>query len=216
MKTQLPLCTFCKSANIQRLVGVWQCLDCQETFSAPLIDQDPKPRKHGKTLATQRTLRHFEKNGWMCAIVEKWLPPRGKMKFGVRKDVWAFGDVLVCRAPVENVCKNCFGSGKSSTVKGDPCTDCQGRGMTQMIPGRTALVQCFPDSGFSEHRAKVLSLPQAKLWLLSGNKIFLNGWRFGGARGERKGWILREEEITLKHFVGQSSTGKNNDRKENS
>lgn len=50
-----------------------------------------------KTLATQRTLKLFRDEGWNCAIVEKWLPARGEMKFGIRQDVWGFGDILACR-----------------------------------------------------------------------------------------------------------------------
>lgn len=50
-----------------------------------------------KTLATQRSLKYLRDNGWQCAIVEKWIPPRGNMKFGIRQDVWGFGDILACR-----------------------------------------------------------------------------------------------------------------------
>ena len=50
-----------------------------------------------KTKAKQRSMKHLRDNGWQVADVEKWIPPRGKMKFGVRKDVWGFGDILACR-----------------------------------------------------------------------------------------------------------------------
>lgn len=49
---------------------------------------------------TQRSIAHLKKLGWVVASVEKWLPPRGEMKFGVRQDVFGFGDLLACH-PVE-------------------------------------------------------------------------------------------------------------------
>jgi hypothetical protein len=123
-----------------------------------------------KTHATQRSLRHLEAHGWQCAIVEKWIPARGKMKFGIRRDVWGFGDLLVCRPPVQ--------------VNG-----------IQVIPGRTALIQCFPDARFKDHREKMLGTPEIalalNLWKLAGNKVFLHGWR----KTKSMGWILHEEEI---------------------
>jgi hypothetical protein len=45
---------------------------------------------------TARTLAYYRKQGFSASVVEKWLPPRGTMKFGRRIDVWGFGDVLVC------------------------------------------------------------------------------------------------------------------------
>ncbi len=50
-----------------------------------------------KTKAVQRSLNYLRGNGWQAAIVERWIPPRGKMKFGVRIDVWGFGDILACK-----------------------------------------------------------------------------------------------------------------------
>jgi hypothetical protein len=49
-----------------------------------------------KTNAKQRSMKYLRDRGWVVADVEKWIPPRGAMKFGVRKDVWGFGDLLVC------------------------------------------------------------------------------------------------------------------------
>lgn len=59
-------------------------------------------RATNKSKPVQRSKKELEKNGWTVAIVEKWIPPRGEMKFGVRKDVWGFGDLLACRPGLEN------------------------------------------------------------------------------------------------------------------
>jgi hypothetical protein len=50
-----------------------------------------------KTKANQRSLKHLRDLGWMACIVERWIPPRGKMKFGVRIDAFSMGDILACR-----------------------------------------------------------------------------------------------------------------------
>jgi len=126
----------------------------------------------GKTNATQRSLNHLRKNGWIAHVVEKWIPPRGTMKFGVRIDVWAFGDILICRAPV--------------TVNGQVA-----------VPGRTALVQCFPEARFKDHREKLKGIPEVEIWKAAGNKVYLHGWSLrpkGGVRGAKKIWMLHEEE----------------------
>jgi hypothetical protein len=129
-------------------------------------------KKHGKTKPTQRSLKHLRENGWTVHIVEKYLPPRGGMKFGVRIDVYGFGDILACR-------------GEMKVIDGDP------------IPGRIALIQTTTGHGgnFAAHRDKILAIPEFYEWKKSGGKVFLHGWRFGGARGEKKRWILREEEL---------------------
>ena len=121
-----------------------------------------------KTLATQRTLKLLRDEGWICAVVEKWLPPRGEMKFGIRIDVWNFGDIIACRPMDKEI----------------------------------ALVQCFPDSGgkagFDAHRVKTFAIPEAKIWLRCGGKIFLYGWKPKLKSDTAPGnWRWKREEIVL-------------------
>lgn len=44
-----------------------------------------------KTSPTQRTLAWLRERGAQAAVVEKWIPQTMQ-----RKDVWGFGDILVC------------------------------------------------------------------------------------------------------------------------
>jgi hypothetical protein len=123
-----------------------------------------------KTLATQRSLKHLRKNGWQCAIVEKWLPPRGKMKFGIRQDVWGFGDILACN-PEE-------------VLKGEDCG--------------IMLVQTFPLARWKDHWEKLLAIPELKVWQEAGGRVVMHGWAFkpkDGIRGAKKVWTLREEQL---------------------
>ena len=124
-----------------------------------------------KTLATQRSLAYLRKNGWQAAIVEKWIPPRGKMRFGVRVDVWGFGDILACRA-------NASEAG--------------------VVYGQIALVQTFPVARWKDHAIKLLHIPELHQWKHCGGLVLLHGWAFkpkDGVRGARKTWQLRQESL---------------------
>lgn len=121
------------------------------------------------TLAKQRSMKHLKREGWTVADVEKWIPPRGEMKFGVRKDVWGFGDILACRG-------------------GD------GSKLAKM----TALVQTFPLARWNDHVVKIAGLREAGDWKAAGNLILLHGWALkpkDGVRGAKKVWTLREAVI---------------------
>lgn len=121
-----------------------------------------------KTLATQRSLRYLEKRGWQCAVVEKWIPPRGKMKFGVRKDVWGFGDILAC---------------KSTGFRNED---------------QIALIQTFPLARWKDHIEKMIEIRELKIWKAAGGLVFVHGWALkpkGGVRGAKKVWTLREEVL---------------------
>jgi len=128
---------------------------------------------------TQRSLAYLRKNGWTVCIVEKWIPPRGKMPFGVRIDAFGFGDLLACKPGV-----NFDAPAKIMKV------------------GSIALIQTTgaPSSGgwFAQHKAKILAIPEFQKWKDAGGIVLLHGWRKGpkdGVRGARKVWTLREEVL---------------------
>lgn len=131
-----------------------------------------------KTLATQRSLKYLRDNGWICHIVEKYIKYPG-MPFGKRIDAFGIGDLLACRPP------------KWELVDSKP---------EIVRPAAIALVQCFPNNsgtGFADHRAKILAIPEAEIWIRSGGKILLQGWRKGGPRGAVKRWQMKEEEVVI-------------------
>lgn len=117
----------------------------------------------------QRSLQHLRENGWTVAIVEKWIPPRGKMPFGVRQDVWGFGDLLACR-PRKQIGPFYYDSA-------------------------VALVQTTAASGHAAHKAKILAIPEFHQWKEAGGLVFLHSWGKKGPRGKRKVWTLREEQL---------------------
>ena len=129
-----------------------------------------------KTQAMQRSLAYLRANGWQCARVERW-QMRPQAKFGVRIDVWGFGDILAC-FPSPPKFHTSIG-----TVK---------------IPGQIALVQTFPAGGWTKHVEK-LQTPEIKkaieTWKASGGIVLLHGWKKSGPRGKKKVWNVREEEV---------------------
>jgi hypothetical protein len=118
-----------------------------------------------KTSPTQRSLAHLRKNGWTACVVEKWIPPRGTMKFGRRIDAFGFGDILACR-------------------RGEPA-----------LFGDIALVQTTVMSSMAAHKAKILALSEFQKWKDADGVVVLHGWAKRGPRGKRKLWTLKEEVL---------------------
>lgn len=61
-------------------------------------------------------------------------------------------------------------------------------------------VQTTSTGNMSKRIAKILGIPEAKVWLECGNRIIVQGWSKKGKAGTRKLWTLKETEITLADF----------------
>lgn len=62
------------------------------------------------------------------------------------------------------------------------------------------MIQSCTGTDHSKRKDKILSLGKALGWIRAGGKILLVSWRLAGARGERKLWTAREEEIKIPDF----------------
>lgn len=58
-------------------------------------------------------------------------------------------------------------------------------------------VQITTSSNLAARRTKLMALNAVRVWLQAGNRIWLIGWRKGGARGKRKTWDIRVLALTL-------------------
>lgn len=134
---------------------------------------------------TQRTLAYLRGEGWQCAIVEKYLK-FGHMAFGRRIDVYGFGDVLACHPggrdtpPQIALVQACAGTDHDRRAR-------KIRGNT-----RDSDLESMSDKERIE-LAKVAL--RAKFWKKCGGIILLISWSKRGARGERKLWTARIEEL---------------------
>lgn len=113
---------------------------------------------------TIRTIAKMKKEGYIIGVVERFI----KMgRFGMRKDLFGFIDLIACR-PEE-----------SGTVG------------VQTTSGSNFSAHIHKILDNEEIRLNAVT------WVSSGNRILLHGWRKVGPRGKRKLWECREQELTL-------------------
>ena len=71
-----------------------------------------------------------------------------------------------------------------------------------LIGPNTIGIQCTSGDNHAARRTKILAEPKALAWLKAGNLIEVHSWSKLGARGERKVWVCRKEEIVAEDFQG--------------
>jgi hypothetical protein len=62
-------------------------------------------------------------------------------------------------------------------------------------------LQCCAGASHSARRAKLLSEPNVEAWLRAGGRVQVVSWAKRGARGDRKLWTPRVEEIELQQVT---------------
>lgn len=118
---------------------------------------------------TSRTLSYIRSQGWVADIVERYLAHAGK--FGQRKDMFGFGDIVAM--------------GEGSII---------------------AIQSC--GQSFAAHDKKIRLdeqvAPNALLWLESGGRLLLIGWRkiLKKRGGKLRVWSPRVREYTTDDFQG--------------
>jgi len=61
-------------------------------------------------------------------------------------------------------------------------------------------VQATSRSNVAARRTKILGLNPARVWLQTGNRIWIVGWSKKGAKGKRKLWTPSVSVVTLEDF----------------
>lgn len=125
------------------------------------------------TLSLQRSKQLAEREGWLVAVVEKWV-----MGANIRVDMFGFADLL------------CIRPGQKGSMAIQACGEDIQSHITKILEGWTS------DKG------KVYPPNTCiKTWLECGNTFFIWAWRKRGARGERKTWQLRQIEFIIKDGI---------------
>lgn len=62
-------------------------------------------------------------------------------------------------------------------------------------------VQTTSGSNHAARRSKILDLPAARLWLETGNRLWVISWEKKGKAGKRKLWEPRIQAVTLADFA---------------
>ncbi len=69
-------------------------------------------------------------------------------------------------------------------------------------PGEPILiVQTTTKSNQLARYKKIVSIQEAKTWLLAGGKIVVHGWADVAEEGKRKKWEVSERQVVLEDFV---------------
>jgi hypothetical protein len=124
------------------------------------------------TSPTQRSLEHARARGWSAGVVERWLEAPG-----IRKDLWGCIDLIVLDdQPRPILVQACAGSSHAARAAKARLT----------ISGAEAKTTTEKDN------ARAL-----QKWLMRGDRIEVWSWSKRGARGKRKLWELRRENINL-------------------
>lgn len=68
-------------------------------------------------------------------------------------------------------------------------------------PGQVMGVQTTSGSNHAAHVSKALAEPRLKRWLEAGGRFVIWSWSKKGARGKRKLWTVRKQEIKLNELA---------------
>jgi hypothetical protein len=61
-------------------------------------------------------------------------------------------------------------------------------------------IQCTSGAHHADHLEKILAEPKALLWIQAGGWLELWSWSKKGAKGKKKTWQVRKQQITSKDF----------------
>jgi len=137
---------------------------------------------------TSRTLDHYRREGFLCAVVEQYFKPPG-VKFGWKRDLFAFGDILAIR-PGEIIMIQAT-SGSNHSVRRDKITGEATR--YEFDPKK--LLKCYE------------ATEGAREWLKAGGHIHIVSWSKkvhklkSGKKSEHKRWAIRVEDVLEDIFV---------------
>lgn len=119
---------------------------------------------------TARSLKECRKRGWEAYVVERY-----NMYARKKFDMFGCIDVVVL-VPARDICDG-----------------------LRWKPGILG-IQATSGDNHAARRHKIADEPRMKLWLEAGGRLQIWSWAKQGARGKRKTWTLREEEITSAMF----------------
>lgn len=113
------------------------------------------------------------------------MTPTARSLAWLKSEGWTYANVER-RIPGKFVTMDCFGFLDYIALK----------------PGEKGILglQFTSDSNHAAHYHKIVLERRATLWLACDNRIWLMSWSKKGARGKRKLWEPRIQEITLQDF----------------
>lgn len=151
---------------------------------------------------TARTLQECKRRGWTAQVVEQTIP-----RTFIKRDFLGVIDIIAVTPSKERVGGLCCVYKRPYDAQpGDfTCRDC---GTTNTLePGQIIGIQATSGTNHSARVSKALAEPRLNAWLNAGAKFAVWSWAKQGARGKRKRWLLREQDVMPadKHASGEAA-----------
>jgi hypothetical protein len=75
-----------------------------------------------------------------------------------------------------------------------------------LTPAGILGIQACAGASHAARRSKLLAEPRLHAWLAAGGKLAVWSWSKRGARGKRKLWTLREDELATADYEQEAAT----------
>jgi hypothetical protein len=135
---------------------------------------------------TARTLAECRKRGWIAQVVEQTIP-----RTFIKRDLFGIIDIIAVTPPTAGVPDAC-----QCEAWGEQECACGGYQDMMGHPGRIIGIQATSGSNHAARITKAKSEPRLAHWVAAGARFEIWSWAKQGARGKRKKWTLRVEEVT--------------------
>jgi hypothetical protein len=146
---------------------------------------------------TARTLAECKRRGWIAQVVEQTIP-----RTFIKRDLFGIIDVIAVTPAttlIGGLC--CVYKRPYDAMSGTwKCVECGT--VNDTVPGQTIGIQATSSTNHSARVSKARQEPRLAVWLGAGNAFEVWSWAKRGAKGKRKVWTLREEQIVS--GMGQS------------
>lgn len=141
---------------------------------------------------TARSLAECRKRGWHAQVVEQTIP-----RTFIKRDLFGVIDIIAVTPSKERVGGLCCVYKRPYDCKPGEytCAEC---GTTNVIePGHIIGIQATSGTNHAARIEKSRAEPRLVAWLRAGGRFEVWSWAKQGARGKRKTWTLREEELFI-------------------
>ncbi len=140
---------------------------------------------------TSRSLAECRKRGWTAQVVEHWNPHAH-----IRQDLFGVIDIVALIPPEDRIGGACCVY-KAPFDRATRWT-CQSCGVIcGPVPGTGGIlaIQACAGSSHANRMTKIRAELKTHSWLQAGGKFEVWSWAKQGARGKRKIWTLRVEQV---------------------
>lgn len=140
---------------------------------------------------TARALAECRKRGWVAQVVEQTIP-----RTFIKRDLFGVIDIIAVKPTKEQIGGLCcvYKRPYGALPGAFTCPECGL--LNTRIPGEIIGIQATSGTNHAARIAKAKAEPRLRHWVDAGGRFEIWSWAKRGARGKRKTWTLRTEEVT--------------------